>query len=372
LAFFGHLSKGYASIRETESWLKDMPDAAPKQRSRITLRDVAKRAGVSMMTVSRVLNGHPDVAPDTRDAVLQHAQDLGYGVRPSPPQARGRTGLIALAVPFMPSEGDFFAEIVAGASEALAERGAYLVLCSTRYQHDREVSLVDLLQRGRTDGAILISPAESPAELEALCGEGHPFVVIDPNVPLGDEIPVIAAMNTAGARAATEHLIGLEHQRIGIMTGSLQWTESIDRLAGYHAALAAAGLPVLPDLLAEADFTIHGGQEAAERLLALPDPPTAIFACNDNMAIGVIQAAVARGLAVPRDLSVVGFDDVAAAALITPPLTTVRQPLQDMGRAAVGLLYRLIDGQPVEAMRTEVATRLIVRASTGAPVSPDV
>jgi LacI family transcriptional regulator len=346
-----------------------MSDGTPTVRSRITLRDVARRAGVSMMTVSRVLNGHPDVAPATRDAVLEHAQALGYGAWAAQLQTRARTGLIALAVPFIPSEGDYFAEIVSGASEALAERGAYLVLSSTRHQHDREVWLVDLLLRGRTDGAILISPSESPAELAALRAEGHPFVVIDPNLPLGDEIPAIAAMNAAGARAATEHLIGLGHRRIGIITGSLQWTESIDRLAGYHAALAAAGVPVLPEILAEADFTMQGGIEAVQRLLALPDPPTAIFSCNDNMAIGVIQAAVEHGLTVPRDLSVVGFDDVAAAALVTPPLTTVRQPLQDMGRAAVSLLDRLIEGRPIEAMRIEVATRLIVRASTGPPMS---
>jgi len=350
--------------------MSDMSEAASSLRPRVTMRDVARRAGVSMMTVSRVLNGHPDVAPATRDSVMRHALALGYGTWSSHLLTRARTGLIALAVPFIRSEGDYFSDILAGAAEALAQRGAYLVLCSTRYDHDREVSLVDLLLRGRTDGALLICPSESPEELMTLHAEGHPFVVVDPNLPLAEEIPVIAAMNSAGARAAVDHIIALGHRRIGIMTGSLQWTESIDRLAGYHAALAAAGFPVDSDLLAEADFTMQGGFEAGRRLLSLEDPPTAIFACNDNMAIGVLRAALAKGLAVPEDLSVVGFDDVAAAALVTPALTTVRQPLQDMGRAAVDLLYRLIEGRPVEALRTEVATRLVVRASTGRhPVS---
>ncbi len=344
--------------------MSDLFEAVQPLRSRVTMREVAQHAGVSMMTVSRVLNGHPDVAAATRDSVLGHARALGYGGVGPHPSTADRTGLVALAVPFIRSEGDYFADIVAGAADGLSQHGAYLVVYPTRYEHDREASLVDLLLRGRTDGALLICPSETPAELAALRAQGRPFVVIDPTLPLGDDIPVVSAMNTSGARAAVEHLLGLGHRRIGIITGSLEWTESIDRLAGYHAALAAAGVPLIPHLLVQGDFTTQGGEDAAQRLLALPDPPTAIFACNDNMAIGVLRAAGSRGVTVPRDLSVVGFDDVAAASLVTPALTTVRQPLEDMGRAAVSLLYRLIEERPIEALRIEVNTRLVVRAST--------
>jgi DNA-binding LacI/PurR family transcriptional regulator len=332
---------------------------------------VAERAGVSTMTVSRVLSGHPDVAPITRDSVLRHARALGYRTPGAHHAARRRTGLIALTVPFITGEGSFFGEIVAGAAEAVAQHGANLVLCPTRHEHDREVTLLDRLLHGRTDGALLVSPSESPAELAGLAAQGHPFVVIDPTIPPGDGIPVVAAMNTRGARSATEHLIALGHRRIAAITGPAPWAPSVDRLAGYHAALAAAGLPVVPELVAQGDFTIHSGEAAAHQLLLLPEPPTAIFAFNDNMAVGALVAATAHRLAVPRDLSVAGFDDIEAASLVTPALSTVRQPLREMGRSAVGLLIRLLEGRPIEAPRIEVATRLIVRASTGAaPAHP--
>jgi LacI family transcriptional regulator len=160
--------------------------------------------------------------------------------------------------------------------------------------------------------------------------------------------------------------IALGHRRIGIIIGPRHWSASADRLAGYHAALAA-GLPIASDLAVEADFTIAGGERAAGHLLARPQPPTAIFALSDSMAIGVLRAARARGLTVPADLSVVGFDDAEPASLVTPALSTVRQPLQEMGRAAVGVLYRLIAGQPIDAPRLELSTRLVVRQSTAAP-----
>lgn len=348
-----------------------MGDGNGRQRGatpQAAIQDVAALAGVSVATVSRVLNGRPDVAPATRDAVLRHARALGYiSSRNTRALATRRTGLVGLTVPYIRGEGDFFAEIVAGAADALYERDARLVLCPTRHEHDREVSLLDRLLHGTTDGSLIILPSESPSELAALHARGYPFVVVDPRVTLGDDVAVVAATNVLGARLAMEHMIALGHRRIGAVTGPAGWSASVDRLAGYHAALAAAGLPVVPDLVAAADFTAGGGEEAARRLLALDPPPSAIFAFNDNMAIGVLRAARARGRAVPDDLSVVGFDDTELSAIVTPALTTVRQPLDEMGRAAVGLLYRLIEGRPPEAPRLEVATRLVVRASTGAP-----
>src|SRR5947209_5814692 len=180
-------------------------NAARFVRSRPALRDVAERAGVSMMTVSRVLNGRPDVAPATRDAVLQHAMALGYTVRTQASPSLGRTGLIAVTVPFI--RNDYFTEILAGAADALELHGSNLVVCPTRHEHDREAALLAPMLRGQTDGALLIAPSESPEELAALRAEGHALVVIDPHEPLGEEIPTISAMNIAGARTATDYLI---------------------------------------------------------------------------------------------------------------------------------------------------------------------
>jgi len=229
------------------------------------------------------------------------------------------------------------------------------------------VSLLERLMHGTTDGALLIVPSETPAELAALRRRAYPFVVVDPPDTLDEDIPVVCAAGWSGARTATEHLIALGHTRIGAITGARGQRASRDRMAGYQAALFAASLPVNPALVVESDFSIEGGYRAALHLLAQGDAPSAIFAFNDNMALGVLRAARERGLDVPRRLSVVGFDDLEMAALVTPELTTVRQPLQEIGRVAAGVLYRLLDGQPLDATRIELSTRLVVRASTAAP-----
>jgi LacI family transcriptional regulator len=329
----------------------------------MVIRDIAALAGVSVATVSRVLNGRPDVSSATRDVVLQHIRERGYVTSLSARAlAGGRTGLIGLTVPYMVD--NYFAQILTGATEAAYERDARLVVCPTRFEHDREVSLLTRLMHGTTDGALLILPSETPAELTALQRQGYPFVVVDPATPLDDAIPVVAAANWTGGKTATAHLIALGHRRIGVITGRRNEIASRDRLAGYHSALLAVELAADPALLVESDFSIDGGWRAARRLLARHQPPTAIFAFNDNMAVGALRAARELGLDVPGRLSVVGFDDVENASLVTPALTTVRQPLQEMGRVATGILYRLIDDQPLDVTRIELSTRLVVRAST--------
>jgi LacI family transcriptional regulator len=334
--------------------------------SRSTIRDIAAQAGVSTATVSRVLNGRPDVSPGTREAIVQLIREQGYTTnRTARGLAGGRTGLIGLSVPFV--HHTYFGHIVAGASEALAERDARLVLCLTEHQHDREVTLLDRLMHGTTDGALVLLPSETSAELLVLRGQQYPFVVVDPMLPLDEDLPVVASAHWHGARAATEHLIELGHRRIAVVTGFASWVASIDRMSGFRVAMAAAGLPLEAQLIREGDFQIEGGYQHGRCLLSLPEPPTAIFAFNDNMAVGVLQAAREAGFEVPRDLSVVGFDDVEIASLLVPPLTTVRQPLEEMGRVAVGLLQRLIEGHSLEAARLELATRLVIRSSTAPP-----
>jgi len=337
-------------------------------QSRATIREIARAAGVSIATVSRVINGRPDVSPQTREAVLRVVREHGFSTnRNARALSGGRTGLVGVTLPIL--EAAYFAVIVSGTAEALYEHDMRIVLCPTLHQHEREVTLLDRLMHGTTDGAILMLPEESNAELRALQETGYPFVVVDPRVQLDQGIPAVSASNASGARAVVEHLLSLGHRRIGAILGPADWMATTERLNGYRSALAAAGVLAARDLVVESDFSIESGEAAAAALLDLPERPTAIFGFNDNVAIGALRAAEARGLIVPDDLSVVGFDDSEQSGLVTPALTTVRQPLAEMGRMAVSLLLRLLDHQRVEAMNIELATRLVVRESTAAPVT---
>lgn len=338
--------------------------SAPTLRPRVTIREIADLAGVSVATVSRVMNGRDDVSPETRELVQRIVRERGYTAsRTARGLSAGRTGLIGATVPLVYPA--YFSFILSGAAEALYERDMRLVLCPTRHEHDREVTLLERMMQGTTDGGLLILPQESPAELEHLVEAGYRFVVVDPLQPLSERVPSVSAAHSAGADAAVKHLLSLGHRRIAAITGPRGWIATEERVRGFHAALAAAGILAEPELVVDADFEIDPGQKAARRLLDLHDPPTAIFAFNDNAAIGILNVARRRGLRVPEDLSVVGFDDTFQATIVTPQLTTVRQPLAELGRLGVSLLMRLIEGQRLDALRIELATTLVVRDSTG-------
>jgi LacI family transcriptional regulator len=339
--------------------------AAPAHR--VTIREIADRAGVSIATVSRVLNGRGDVSDETRELVSRIIRENGYTAnRSARGLSAGRTGLAGVLVPLVfPA---YFAGILAGAAEALSEQGLQIVLSPTGGEHEREVSVLDRLH-GLTDGALIILPEESNEELARLLDGGYRFVVVDPLMPLDERIPSVSAAHTSGADQAMRHLLELGHRRIAQITGPRGWVATEDRRRGYRAALAAAGILPDPALEVESIPEVDPGRAAAERLLDLPERPTAIFAFNDNIAIGAIQAARARGLGVPEDLSVVGFDDVEHATIVTPALTTVRQPLEEMGRTAVSLLVRLLERQRFETLHLELATRLVVRDSTAPPLT---
>ena len=330
----------------------------------MTIRDIARLSGVSVATVSRVVNGRPDVAARTRDEVMRVMRAHNFVANPSARAlSGGRTGLIGVTIPFI--EESYFTAILSGAVEALYEQGQRVLLCPTHHEHDREVTLLERLMDGTTDGAIVFLPEESSEELRTLQAHGHPFVVIDPRQPLDEGIPAVSAAHSSGARAATEHLVELGHRRIALITGTRGWTATEERVAGYRTALAAAGLRSVDGLVVEGHFTTETGHAAAQQLLDLAEPPTAIFASNDNMAVGAMRAVLERGLRVPDEISIVGFDDTELARNVFPRLTTVRQPLAELGRTAVSLLNRLIEGRRTEALRIELATRLVVRESTG-------
>lgn len=270
---------------------------------RMTIRRVAELAGVSIATVSRVINGHADVSSQTREAVQRVIRERGY---PAGPRSRAaRAGQIGVMVPLV--HPGFFAEILAGAAEALYEHDLRVVLSPTRHSRARELSLLERLAGGAADGAIVVLPEEPGQEFAALAGHGFPFVIVDPRTEVAEGIPVVCAAHSSGATQATRHLLELGHRRIAVIGGRRGWVATEERMRGYHAALAGAGVLPDPALVQYADFRVEGGREAAARLLGLPDPPTAIFAFNDGMAVGALQAAAARGLRVPADVSVATF-----------------------------------------------------------------
>jgi LacI family transcriptional regulator len=342
-------------------------DSSDFTGGRATIQDVARHAGVSIATVSRVVNGHPDVSPATRAEVMKFVHELGYvSNRVSEPRAGRQTRLIGLAVPTL--RGDYISEIVTGAVDGLRENGARLVICPANGMAEHDTTLRERLMQNVTDGALIVLPSEEEIEeLRGLLRTGYPFVVIEPTMTIQDGIPAVAATNWAGARTATDYLIGLGHTHIGVISGPSHGSVSADRLSGYHAALLASGLPLTPQPVQEADWTIEGGHEAAKQLLGLRHVPTAIFALNDAMAVGALRALAEEGLNVPQDISVMGYDDIELASVTAPALTTIQQPLQGLGRVGANVLYRLLEGQELDANRIELSTRLVVRQSTARP-----
>lgn len=347
---------------------------APAPRRRLqgqgaTINDIARLSGVSVATVSRVMNDHPSVADETRENVLRVARDHNFKSSISARSlAGGKTGLIGVAIPGFDTDYHYPGAIVAGISDELERHNLELLLSVTHYQHERELTVLQRFRRARVDGLLLVLPSESGKEIAELHHRHGSVVVIDPHHPIDHDVPAVVATNTAGARELVDHLLSLGHRRIGAVMGSLGWLATTERLAGYHAALALAGIAPDPELLVAADFReLDSGRVAMERLLALPDPPTAVFAFSDFLAVGALHACQDRGVAVPGDISLVGFDDALVAAQVRPALTTVQQPLFDLGRMGASLLVRIMEGQRIDATRLDLATRLVIRDSTAPP-----
>lgn len=334
---------------------------------RLTVRELASQAGVSPMTVSRVLNKRPDVAPDTRERVERIIAQSGFVPTRSARTDRGRRhGLIDLVVPAL--DTPYSLEIARGVEAAL-ERTGYRMVLSCTYSSSLEPAKQERmwltkLSASKTDGAILVLYADQSRRLGALRRRDIPFVVVDPGDDLGPDVPSVGATNWAGARAATEYLLSLGHRRVAFIGGMLPLLCSEERLSGYRSALEAAGVTVAPELVRPGNFLPDMGYKQTLELMELPEPPTAIFAGSDGQAIGVYAALRELGKRVPEDVSVVGFDDISLAQLVTPALTTVHQPLADMGRAAARQLLRMLDGRALDSLRIQLATTLVIRGST--------
>lgn len=330
-------------------------------RPRATLSDVAAHAGVSVPTVSKVLNNRPDIAESTRGRVEESLAKMGYRRRTSSNKVT-RAGLVDFVVNGVNSP--WLLEVLAGAEEAAYRAGVGLVVTST---HDDNLSRrwVQNLVRRRSDGVVLVISDIPRETLDRLTATNVPVVLVDRTGNSDPRLASVGAANWSGALSATEHLLGQGHRRIGMISGHPRLACSAERIDGYHAALRRAGVPVDPELVLHGDFLPEGGRIGAAQLLSLPEPPTAIFAGSDMQALGVYEEARRRGLRVPDDLSVVGFDDLSIARYVTPPLTTVRQPCGKMAAEAVRMVLSMKGADHLgPPTRMELATSLVVRAST--------
>jgi LacI family transcriptional regulator len=327
------------------------------------VRDLAAQTGVSIATVSRVLNDQANVAPHTRDLVQRAVEQLGEqapGPRTAP--ARVALGAVYLRCPYLLT--DYFGLIVSSIAETLELHGRPLLLNAGEAAQQAAI-LPTLPSRPGICGAIIVLPPEPSEQLVALRARGFPFVVVDPRAPMPRDIAAVSAAHFAGARSITAHLVELGHRRVGVIAGPHNWLASDARLAGHAAALAHAGVLPDPGLIRAGEPTAQFGYRAAGELLDQPQRPTALIGFNDKTAVGALAAARQRGLRVPEDLSIAGFDDIDLAQATRPMLTTVRQPLQEMGRIAVSLLIRLLERHQLDALHVELATELVVRGSTG-------
>jgi LacI family transcriptional regulator len=345
-----------------------MPRRNDKQRN-VTIKDVAREAGVSYSTVSRVINGYEHIKPDKRERVLAVMERLGYQVNL---QARslvmGRSNLVGMIVHDLGNP--YTAQIVQAIDQALGRAEYNLVLYTTHQDKAKEADFVGNFTQRMVDGLLLLIPLEPESYLYKLRERAFPHIVIADTEKLDPLSPMVGVTNWQGAYEATRYLIGLGHQRIGFISGHPAFLSAVERLDAYKAALADHGLPFDPDLVRPGAYLYRPGYEATNELLRLPNPPTAIFAANDLTAQGVYDAARALERRIPEQLSVIGYDDIPQAAYLHPPLTTVRQPLLEMGGAAAGLLLDLIDnpGQSPPSVLFEAA--LIVRESCQPPRQP--
>ncbi len=359
---------------------------------KITIRDIARFAGVSTTTVSRVLNQKPDVDPVTRERILRIMEEQAFV--PSITASRlagGHSRLIGVLIPSL--TWPLIPEIMRGVSEMVIQSPYELLLYSITHEQDRnekdQGDVIDrILATKLAAGLLAVFPGQSVQHLTRLYEQGFLIVMID-DQGKPTSIPWVGADNRIGGYTATRYLLQLGHRRIAHIQGPLKYLVSHERYQGYCEALREAGIPLDPALVMEGDFMPSGGRTCASKLLALEDRPTAIFAASDQMAYGVLAEASEYGLQVPEDLSLIGFDDIPLSAHTRPALTTVRQPFYEMGQRAIALLLSLLglprplsNGhypgsvqthaslwpiQQSEPTRLQLATKLVVRTSCSTP-----
>lgn len=328
-----------------------------------SIRDVATKAGVSVSTVSHVINNTRFVREETRKKVLVAMDDLNYKPNRLASSLRRkdkRTNTLGLLIP--DSTNPFFAEVLRGVEDASFEAGYNVFLCNSDDDPKKELHYIEVLLGKQIDGIILVSAGSHIDSLEALAKGDIAAVVVDRKVT-GAKTDSVMVDNETGGYQATNYLLELGHTRIGCITGPSLLTPSAARVEGYRKALLENNLLVDDDLIVMGDFRAQSSYQATLELLEKKDPPTALFACNDMMAVGALHAADELGLKVPRDISIIGFDDITLASFTIPPLTTVAQPSHEIGLLAAEMVIDRIQ-KPTTARRSEtLSTKIVIRNS---------
>jgi LacI family xylobiose transport system transcriptional regulator len=333
-------------------------------RGEISVGRIAALAGVSAPTVSKVLHGRPGVSSSTRRRIEELIREHGYQ-RPDT-----ATPVPIVEIVFQALDSLWALEIIRGVERAVRPQGCAVAVTEMHGRLTPAAGWAQQVFARRPMGVITVSARLTAAQRAQLASRAIPVVALDPTGEPIHHTPSVGATNWNGGLSAARHLLELGHRRIAMSNGPGDFLCCRARLDGYRAALDAAGVPADPALVRVGPLYLDGGLAAGRELLALPDPPTAIFAANDLQALGVYAAAREAGLRIPADLSVVGFDDLAFTQWSDPPLTTIRQPLLQMGAAAADLILALAAGRAPEHDRTELATTLVVRGSTAPPGRP--
>jgi LacI family transcriptional regulator, repressor for deo operon, udp, cdd, tsx, nupC, and nupG len=326
----------------------------------VRIADVARMANVSTATVSRVISNAGTVKKETAEKVLEAIKKLNYQPNMLARQLRrSETKTILVVVPDITNT--FFSAVLRGIESVAIENGYQVLLGDARNNVETETSYLTILGQKKADGLILLTARTDQKILEEL-SQDYP-VVLACEYYEGTQLPTVSIDNVSSARKATEYLISLKHKRIGHISGPLNVVVGRDRCKGFHQAMAKHGLSVDPSLVQEGEFSFESGFNLMMKFLSLEEPPTAIFAGNDEMAMGAVKAAKSKGVRVPEDLSVVGFDDIKFASIFEPALTTIAQPTFDMGQKAMHLLLRLINNEELEKDQFILPDKLIVRDS---------
>jgi LacI family transcriptional regulator len=327
----------------------------------ITIIDVARESGVSYGTVSRVINNSPNVKEETRERVKHVIEQMGFvGNRNARSLVSGRTQVIGLLIPDLGTA--YIGEIIRGVDAELETVQYNLMLYTTHRREIKESGYITSLIQSGVDGLILVLPRNPANYLEKLRSLKFPYVLVD-HQGIDDQGPAVGATNFQGALDATTYLISLGHRKIAFITGSMDLGCSQERLEGYKAALNQHSIPIKKEWIIEGDFEQTTAYKSAKSLMSLVDRPTAIFASNDMMAFGVMNAVRDSGLKIPSDISVIGFDDIFQAGQTMPGLTTVHQPLEKMGREATRILIEMMAEGEIKAGKIELPTRLVLRDS---------
>jgi len=337
------------------------PGSGDHRRRDVTVAGIARLAGVSAPTVSRVLNGKSGVALSTRERVEAVIREHGY----RRPDADSPAAIIELV--FHALESLWALEIIRGVERVARDNELAVVLTEMEGRLTPGHAWTEQVLTRRPTGVVAVFSELTVGQQSQLASRGIPLVVLDPTGEPLHQTPSVGATNWSGGLAATRHLLELGHTRIAMIGGPVEWPCCRARLDGYRAGLEMAGVPIDPDLIRISTLYVEGGLRDGAELLRLPNPPTAVFTANDLQAHGVYEAARQAGVRIPEELSVVGFDDLPFTQWAGPPMTTVRQPLTDMGATAAEMVVDLARGRPPRQTRVELATELVIRQSTAPP-----